>query len=286
MDTSYTLLKIDSWNELNINLFTELLNKGEVEVKGEDLQSIRDNDGFFRINGRTVLVYIRDQYQKFSDKDDGYKYHLMGCKTIDKALNSNRKSRYVAKNTSFTKNDTPEFLINIIDKEKSSYFKKNLSVQLKVCKNCLTKSNHKNYSDSSWTEKKLIYQNFNYKEFFDMHETSRLARLNFVNYNSSAINEYTEDFKKISYSYRSRRNWMCEKCKFDCSEKNLRKYLHTHHIDHHKARNKDWNLKALCIICHSNEPRHQFMKNSPAFRKFVQIKEKILNKSSGLPFNF
>ena len=56
MDTSYTLLKIDSWNELNINLFTELLNKGEVEVKGEDLQSIRDNDGFFRINGISITV--------------------------------------------------------------------------------------------------------------------------------------------------------------------------------------------------------------------------------------
>lgn len=273
MNTEYTIFKSSAWEDLNIDLFGELINNGEVEVNDEDLWGFQDKDGFFRINGKTVLIYIRDQYPKFSDKNDGYKYHLMGCRTINTALNSNRKSRYVAKNTNFKNSENPEFLINIIDKETNDYSKRNLSVKLRVCKNCLDKSNYNDYKNSTYSVRSGIYENFNYISFFNTHETSRLAKLNFINYDSSAVNEYTKDFKKISEKYRSKKNWICENCKRDLSNNKLKKYLHTHHINHHKAHNKDWNLKALCIECHSDEPMHNFMKNGPAYLEFLKIKK-------------
>ena len=130
METEYSVLKSSKWNKLNVDLFGELMSKGEVEISDENLTKLKDKDDFFRINGKTVLIYIRDQYPKFSKTGDGYKYHLMGCSTINTALNSNRKSRYVAKNTNFKNSESPQFLINIIDKDSCDYSQKNLSVKL------------------------------------------------------------------------------------------------------------------------------------------------------------
>lgn len=80
-------------------------------------------------------------------------------------------------------------------------------------------------------------------------------------------NVYADDWGRISYNFKSMRNWTCERCFVDLSSR--RKFLHAHHRDHHKANNSLFNLQALCIRCHAEvHPSNSSLNGSPDLAEF------------------
>ena len=275
MDTEYTKTQNNTWTNIEDNLLDKLLNEGEIEISSEEINNYLEDDGYFRVQGKTVILYIRDQYQKYYEF--GYKYHIYGCKTILKALNQKRKSRYVFKSPSYKNNKgDSSFIINLMDgrdQNGKNIIVKNLKEELNVCKNCLKETDFKSYSMLKRIDQKPIYENFDYKDFFDIHESYRLANLNFQDYKTAPINSYTNDWIKKSKIYRESKNWTCESCNINLSEEKKRKFLHTHHIDSSKVNNSNLNLMALCIECHSKKPKHEWIKNNPDYKKFKRVNQ-------------
>ncbi len=65
---------------------------------------------------------------------------------------------------------------------------------------------------------------------------------------------YTRDWSSVARKYKESRSWRCEKCYVNLSDKRHRRLLHVHHRDLNPQNNYSWNLIALCVICHSEEP--------------------------------
>lgn len=65
---------------------------------------------------------------------------------------------------------------------------------------------------------------------------------------------YTRDWGSVSRKYKEARGWRCEHCYVNLSRKQHRRLLHVHHRDNDPKNNYSWNLVALCVICHSEQP--------------------------------
>ena len=65
---------------------------------------------------------------------------------------------------------------------------------------------------------------------------------------------YTRDWASVSRKYKEARGWRCEECYVNLSRKQHRRLLHVHHRDNDPKNNYSWNLVALCVICHSEQP--------------------------------
>ncbi len=96
-------------------------------------------------------------------------------------------------------------------------------------------------------------------------------RMEFLGYHYDLPNEYTEDWGDISEIYRLSVGWICEDCGVDLASNKF--FLHVHHLDRNKKNNKNENLRALCVQCHSDQPGHGHMKLD---RNFVNSREQIL----------
>jgi hypothetical protein len=68
---------------------------------------------------------------------------------------------------------------------------------------------------------------------------------------------YTEDWGAISAEKRARAQYRCERCGIGLTEK--KKLLHVHHLDHNRLNNEDWNLLAVCVLCHSTFQKHHHL---------------------------
>lgn len=63
---------------------------------------------------------------------------------------------------------------------------------------------------------------------------------------------YTRDWKQVSKAYRFKRNFVCESCGIDLSDRRKEWFCEVHHIDHDKTNNTPQNLECLCVKCHAN----------------------------------
>ncbi len=75
---------------------------------------------------------------------------------------------------------------------------------------------------------------------------------------NAALDDYAENWHEISNSYRELRRWTCEGCGVDLSEHPS--LLHCHHVNGVRSDNTKSNLRALCMICHAEQPSHGHMK--------------------------
>ena len=188
-----------------------------------DPNFLEEKAGLLSYHGRQVLLYIPDQFHSVSsvleDPSRGNKFHVSDCKTIKDMKNKNRYERYIATNKLDGK-------FHITDKDQSLNNEEPTSAELKVCQNCLTKLNYKNFT----SDKKNVFNTFKLDEFFETFST---------------LFEHTP----------SRLNYLCEECKTNfITDKKL---LHVHHINGVKSDNCIKNLKSVCIDCHRKEPNHQ-----------------------------
>lgn len=248
-----------SWENIDDNKLNILLNTGEVEV---EVSEIKTKNGVFVYKDRQVLVYIRDQHANYYSK--GYKFHLTDCNTISQAFKNKRNSRYVV-----SLNTEGIFNINLINY--GEIVKEGLKEKLNVCKNCLEKTNYKNYKAQPYEAKNLIYNEFVIADFFNTHKSNRLKEHNYRNSKTAPLNTYNKSFGEKSLRIKQQKNYTCEECLLDLSQN--KRYCHSHHIDGDKTNDADYNLKVLCIECHSIQPAHAHIKNTPDYKDFMRLKE-------------
>ncbi|MCD9530866.1 HNH endonuclease [Photobacterium carnosum] len=234
--------------ESHIDKISAELEQGkDVELKDVEIES-----GLLSYQGRHVSLYIKAN-------GSNARFHVSDCSTLQSMRSSGRFERYVV-----TNNISGEFIIDTNYGETKA--------RLKVCQNCLRKLNYRGCNTA--TQIHPIVQNFNMAEFFATyssffpHMPSRLAE--------TAKSGYSDDWSKISSHYRVEKNFECEACSVNM--RSHRALLHVHHVSGVKSDNRPFNLKALCIDCHSKQPKHEHMALSHRERQIVND----LRKQQGL----
>ncbi|MFM2344616.1 MAG: hypothetical protein RLZZ210_1227 [Pseudomonadota bacterium] len=252
-------IKTESLPELSIEKIREILQNSTsgIDVKSEELKW--ENDLLPLYKGERVLLYIRDinSYNEFS-VENAPRFHLVKCKTLKSKFDNNEKNRYV------------------VSQKTDGVFKLNIreigerEAKLYVCMNCLSKLNFNSYKNSHDKIKEV--KNFSIEDFFTQYPSSLHTEKPDYNSDNAPIDDYSEDFtKKISTPLREKHKWRCQQCNFDCSTQNMKKYLHTHHVNRRKNDNREENLKVLCIKCHANEHNHHHIKNLQDYKSFEKI---------------
>lgn len=262
MDAEYVHWESNSWNNLNADeLIQKLYSKEGLE--SENPLIYKQEDGTFEIHGQKALVYIRD-WPRYSNRPiRERKYHIAYCETLKQMERDKRFHRYV-----LAKRDIPEFIVHILDEQSSAIIEKYENKKLDVCKRCLDALNYKGYSKKDWNGQKEVFNAFELSEFFEIYKSTKIINLPTKTDITAPIDIYPDDFDKISKSYRASKNWMCEDCGLNLESH--KKFLHTHHLDS-KSGNQHYNLRALCIKCHSKMPQHERLKFSPDYKKFEEL---------------
>lgn len=82
---------------------------------------------------------------------------------------------------------------------------------------------------------------------------------------------YTVDWKQISWARREMDGYKCQNCEIDLSNYDDQFFLEVHHIDGNKTNNAKYNLKSLCVLCHSEiDDRHK--NNYSSGRNLLKVK--------------
>jgi hypothetical protein len=259
-------IKMEStpWQKIDTDDLLGRLNS----IEGILVENIRDikiqEDGTFEYKGQKVLVYIRDQRYNPRYGRGEYKFHISNCETINRYIQNNRFDRYVVS----TRTDG-KFLVNIKNSVTNSFEKKNVIMELKVCKNCLLNLSYKGYRGHYDPESIKIYNNFKLKEFFSQYSTRHTTTPTHTDTNAPD-DLYPDDFEQISRKIREECDWTCQNCGIKVKPEH-RNFLHIHHINGVKSDNKRTNLKCLCIKCHAEQPDHEHLQFSPDYFKFREL---------------
>ena len=161
--------------------------------------------------------------------------------------NSGRFERYVISNRT-----DGVFQVNVLSVFYRQAIQKNIEIPMNVCMNCISTMQLHYPSNLDL----FNYHNFDLQKFLK-NFNSKIKILPKYTNQTVPNNDYPENWKEISRSYREYRKWKCEKCYKDF--KDNRSMLHCHHIGP-KYDNAWDKLKALCKECHQLEPGHSHMK--------------------------
>ena len=214
----------------------ELAGNG-VPIKLDDLE--RGPGTVLTYKGHVVFVYIQDtgasKYTLENEPESSKKVHLRQCRTLDSMHEQGRYDRYVA-----TQNKDGSFLVHTREKDGEAG---EMYANLVPCQNCL---NLIRYSGSA--------KDFSYAKFLSDGKTTTFARTPKISDTDGRQSGYTSDWQNASHNYRESVHYTCEECCVDLSSN--KKLLHTHHINGVKSDNNNSNLKALCKLCHNDQPKH------------------------------
>ena len=130
-----------------------------------------------------------------------------------------------------------------------------------VCKYCLSESNFKGYTKiKQKTLRNKFVDSFNYKVFFDSDKIKikDLWSLNIRDEDKVNINAYPQTGDQLVLELREKNQYCCYKCKVDLNKN--KSLLHVHHLNGRKDDNSKSNLIPLCVVCHSRQNGHSFMR--------------------------
>lgn len=258
LNQAIDLMGAEKRGEFKIEFVEKHIEKVDLELaegKDVELSDVNVDSGLLSYQGRQILLYIKDHGQGFESamlnpKKNGRKYHVADCSTLKSMREGGRFERYVA-----TNDTSDQFLISGDGGEGFA--------ELAVCQNCLKALNYKawNSSEHRWD----ILEKFNMAEFFQTyssffpHMPKRKAQ--------DATEGYTIDWPKISSHYRVEQDFTCEEC--GTNLRSHRHLLHVHHLNGVKSDNREANLRALCIDCHSKQNFHEHMFVSHQERQII-----------------
>jgi hypothetical protein len=137
--------------------------------------------------------------------------------------------------------------------------------ELELCKNC-----SKQIFKSWWGSKKPWYESV----LKYISENNHISSF----FTSGELKGYHVMWRQISEAYRESVGYKCESCNIDLSNKEERKYLHTHHIDEDKTNNTKENFQALCLLCHSLKHPEKLTRGTG----FLEVQEFIDNYKNRL----
>lgn len=241
-----------NWKPITASEVKELATQG-LDVDKDKIKTLPDGSLVYK--NKRILVYIRD-VKSYKGEETLPKFHIADCSTLKTMNSMNRfNSRYVVA----TRTDG-YFVVR-----KNGFLKP--EVKLFVCKNCLSELNFNNFNEDKWS----AFKNFSLEDFFIRYTCSPVLIAPRETDRTALINEYPHDWKQKSRDYRKSVEWKCEKCGIDLSKKELRQFLHAHHINGNQYYSQPSNLKALCIDCHSKELFHAHMRDLPDLKKYWEI---------------
>lgn len=233
-------------NEISQAVWKEIeIGKG-LDIKLDEIEVADDNT--LEYKGQKMILYIRDVGSWYAKGDSNPKFHISWCKTLENMNNSGRMDRYVV-----SRRKDGKFFVNIIDNKYNRNIIDEKLLKLDVCKNCLKKLKYNNYDSATEYYKAKIFEAFSIEDFLSKYNTKFKKKPKHTE-TTAPINQYPENWREISASYREYKNWVCEKCGKDFSEN--RAMLDTHHKNGNKSNCHYYNLEALCKNCHAEEPYH------------------------------
>src|SRR5271167_1638833 len=143
-----------------------------------------------------VLVYIRDR----GDYATLPKFHFASCTTLEEMHSRQKIDKYVVA----TRMDG-WFEMNIT----GSFPKVTTKQKLDVCKNCLQRLKYNGYSHTKIpdAQKQKIVSEFSIPQFFEKYPLSLIDTKPSYNSDNAPINDYTDDWDKISHQYRGSVQW-------------------------------------------------------------------------------
>lgn len=242
-----------NWKPMTASEVEELATQG-LDVDKDEIKFL--SDGTLAYRNKRILIYIRD-IKSHRGEEKLPKFHIANCSTLEYMRSANRfHSRYVVA----TRTDG-YFAVN-----RYGYIK--AEVKLFVCKNCLSELNFNNFNE----DRIKAFKVFSLEDFFTRYTCSPVLVAPRETDRTAPIDKYPADWNQKSLDYRKSVKWKCEGCGIDLSRKELREFLHVHHINGNTYNCRPSNLKALCIDCHSKEPLHDHVRDLPSFKKFQNIK--------------
>ena len=226
----------------------KLITSQGITVESDDVKVALNRT--LEYQGRKVVLYIRDIRGSLP------KYHVVDCQTLREMRSAGRYKRYVV-----TRRTDGEFLLNFADNLSRD---KPETYRLDICKNCL------------WQELKLRYvytpDAFPLADWFNAidpgYQPPPIEPLYGPKITpvTHPVSQYPPDWNLRSLQCRKKAEWKCEECSMDL--KLDRKFLHAHHLRGTRY-NQPEDLRALCIGCHAEQPKHE-MKHLPDYLEFME----------------
>lgn len=227
------------------------LAKGKILGVDIQLDQIDSLNGILNFEGNQVMLYIPDQGDDIEfvlkDGKEGRKVHVAECTTLEFMRETGRFKRYdvisrvdglfpVFGNAGYSNQETAG------------------EADLGVCKNCLKVLNYKGYASKLNADKRLVFNDFKYQQFFEVYSSYFKSLPESSSTDKCQSNQYTADWPLISSKLRSELNYTCQQCGVALNDH--KSLLHVHHINGLKADNRSENLTVVCCDCHKKQPHH------------------------------
>ena len=217
----------------------------------ESFHVVEGPGGLLQKDGQQIMMYMPGHYSErfekaLQDGNDGNRMHVAFCMHLEKMKqNGKYDTKYFA-----TQRIDDHFSIHDNKSDRKGH------AALKVCKYCLNKLNYDGYAVPG-RGKGAIFKDFSFEAFFARYASFFSSHPQREAPRTPREKGYTEDWKEVSRRYRTSQDYCCEECSVDLNDYPY--LLHSHHVNANKQDNRDENLRALCIDCHSKQPYHDHM---------------------------
>lgn len=258
---------------------------GGEDVLPEHIQNISFEPGegihYELGDGRStkVFLYKRRYHLKVYGKP---RYHIRKCQTIQEFMNSGGLRReYRMANTDEVK------VVNT-----DNYDREESVSALPLCLYCMKivlAESRQGLTPVDFNNFRGNIQEADSSVYSDLLREDEEAKEVWVD-----INGYTDDWPAVSFAYRMKHDFTCERCGVKIETPLDYRYMQTHHRNGVKTNNSESNLECLCIECHSQVDevhRQNFARGANAImldsfrRKYRRGEERVININITNHFN-